>query len=125
MGEEAGDKSEEPTPHKLREARKKGQIAKSKEITTAVLVLVSFWVFKSTAAKDWMELVAYTNAIFTSIPNVPDQFEFANIMDLYMRSLLVMSSKSSRKRMMLPLKSRRRQSFLPVPGDARKPRPHI
>jgi flagellar biosynthetic protein FlhB len=90
MGEEAGDKSEEPTPHKLREARKKGQVAKSKEITTAVLVFVSFWVFKSTAAKDWMELVSYTNAVFNSIPTVPDQFEFANIMDLYWRSLWVM-----------------------------------
>ena len=28
MGEDSGDKTEEPTPHKIREARKKGQIAK-------------------------------------------------------------------------------------------------
>ena len=28
MGEEGGDKSEEPTPHRMREAREKGQVAK-------------------------------------------------------------------------------------------------
>ena len=39
MGEDSGDKSEEPTPHKLREARKKGQIAKSKEFTSGSLNL--------------------------------------------------------------------------------------
>ena len=26
MGEQGGDKSEEPTPHRLREAREKGQV---------------------------------------------------------------------------------------------------
>lgn len=51
MGESSGDKSEAPTPHKLREARKKGQVVKSKEITTAFLVLVSYNVLKSNASK--------------------------------------------------------------------------
>ncbi|MDR1323875.1 MAG: EscU/YscU/HrcU family type III secretion system export apparatus switch protein, partial [Candidatus Margulisbacteria bacterium] len=39
MGEESGDKTEEPTPHKLQELRKKGQVAHSKEISTAVLLI--------------------------------------------------------------------------------------
>ena len=46
MGEDSGDKTEEPTPHKIREARKKGQIAKSQEITSAIMLLVSFYTFK-------------------------------------------------------------------------------
>ena len=45
MGEDSGEKTEEPTPHKLREARKKGQIAKSQEITSAVMLFVSFYTF--------------------------------------------------------------------------------
>ena len=32
MGEDSSDKTEEPTPSKLRDARKKGQIAKIKKI---------------------------------------------------------------------------------------------
>ncbi|MEK9726745.1 MAG: flagellar biosynthesis protein FlhB [Candidatus Margulisiibacteriota bacterium] len=47
MGEDSGDKTEEPTPHKIREARKKGQIAKSQEFTSAIMILVSFYTFKA------------------------------------------------------------------------------
>ena len=43
MGEDSGEKTEEPTPHKLREARKKGQIGKSKDVTTIVLLITSFY----------------------------------------------------------------------------------
>lgn len=69
MGESAGDKSEEPTPHKLREARKKGQVAKSREFTSAVLVIASFMVFKSFAVKIWMQLVEFMRFILEQIPN--------------------------------------------------------
>ncbi|MCB9640378.1 MAG: flagellar biosynthesis protein FlhB [Myxococcales bacterium] len=40
----SGDKTEEPTEHKLREARKKGQIAKSQDITAAAIFLIGFLV---------------------------------------------------------------------------------
>jgi type III secretion protein U len=36
------DKTEPPTPKKLRDARKKGQVAKSKEVSSAALLTVSF-----------------------------------------------------------------------------------
>lgn len=31
MGEDSGDKTEEPTPHKIREARKRGKLQKAKK----------------------------------------------------------------------------------------------
>ncbi|MCK6509029.1 type III secretion system export apparatus subunit SctU [Myxococcota bacterium] len=40
----SGDKTEEPTEHKLREARKKGQIAKSQDIIAAAIFLIGFLV---------------------------------------------------------------------------------
>lgn len=40
----SGDKTEEPTEHKLREARKKGQLAKSQDINAAAIFLVGFFV---------------------------------------------------------------------------------
>ena len=33
---DAGDKTEKPTPKKLEDARKKGDVAKSREVTSAV-----------------------------------------------------------------------------------------
>ena len=36
---EAGDKTEEPTPHRLREARRKGQVFKSMELNSAVNII--------------------------------------------------------------------------------------
>ena len=41
MGDDSGEKTEEPTPTKIREARKKGQIAKSKDMTSAILLVIS------------------------------------------------------------------------------------
>ena len=46
MAEQGGDKTEEPTPHKLREAREKGQVAKSREITVAFVLLLSYFLFR-------------------------------------------------------------------------------
>ncbi len=43
----AGEKTEAPTPRRRQEARKKGQVAKSMEVSTALVLLGSFWVLKS------------------------------------------------------------------------------
>ena len=49
MGEDSGDKTEEPTPTKLKDARKKGQIAKSQDMTAAIMLFISFYTFKGFA----------------------------------------------------------------------------
>ncbi len=64
MGEDSGDKTEEPTPHKLREARKKGQIAKSQEITSAVMLIVSFYTFSITGPMMLDRLSSHTTMVF-------------------------------------------------------------
>jgi len=68
MGESGGDKTEEPTPHRLREAREKGQVAKSKEITTAVLLLLTYFLFRYLGPFMWTNLFGMTVAIFQLIP---------------------------------------------------------
>jgi type III secretion YscU/HrpY family protein len=40
MSQDSGDKTEKPTPKKLQDARKKGEVPKSKEITSTLLLLV-------------------------------------------------------------------------------------
>ena len=39
MGGQDSDKTEEPTEHKLQEARKKGQVMKSQEVISTCLLL--------------------------------------------------------------------------------------
>jgi len=68
LGESSGDKSEEPTPHRLREARKKGQIAKSKEITVAIVLLLSYSMLKYFGARIWINLTETVTVILLLIP---------------------------------------------------------
>ena len=65
---EGGDKSEEPTPHRLREAREKGQVAKSREITVAVVLLLSYFLFRYLGEFMWQNLTEMARAIFDLIP---------------------------------------------------------
>lgn len=67
MGEDSSDKTEEPTPSKLRDARKKGQIAKSQEITSAIMLLVSFYSFKLFGPMILNRIASHTTMIFNLI----------------------------------------------------------
>src|SRR3989339_325190 len=79
MGDQGGDKTEEPTPHRLREAREKGQVAKSKEITTAVLLLLSYVLFRYMGEFMWKELAGMAVALFNMVPHVANEFSLAMI----------------------------------------------
>lgn len=46
FADEGADKTEEATPKKLSDARKEGQVAKSQEVTTAVMLLALFVILK-------------------------------------------------------------------------------
>jgi flagellar biosynthetic protein FlhB len=41
MAEQDGDKKHDPTPHKLEEARKKGQVAKSQDLAASLVLLIA------------------------------------------------------------------------------------
>lgn len=68
MAAEEGDKTEEPTPHKLSEARKKGQVAYSREINVALVMLTAFMTFKYLALSFWQRLLAMAAYFFEEIP---------------------------------------------------------
>ncbi|MBT5953249.1 flagellar biosynthesis protein FlhB [bacterium] len=87
MGDDSGEKTEEPTPHKMREARKKGQIAKSKEITGAVLMIVAFAIFKATAKSMWDRIANLSNYTFGQIP---EEFSAATV-GVLLRYVLITS----------------------------------
>lgn len=56
MSEHAGEKTEQPTPKKLEEALKKGQVARSAEIQTAFALLAGLAVLSMTGRGLWQQL---------------------------------------------------------------------
>lgn len=74
MGEQGGDKSEDPTPHRLREAREKGQVAKSREITVAFVLLLAYTCFKYLGQYMMKNLTDTARIIYQLIPEASNNF---------------------------------------------------
>ena len=73
FAEEAGDKTEEPTTKKLEDARKKGQVAKSKELTNAVELIALFVALKVTIESFGTGLLNTFEGYYKFIPDVVKQ----------------------------------------------------
>ena len=67
MGDE--DKQFDATPHKLEQARKEGQVVKSKDFSTAVSLLVLFSVIFGLAPFIWNQIVQVFTLLYEQIPN--------------------------------------------------------
>lgn len=55
-------KTEQPTPRRLQEARKKGQVAKSRDLSAAIIlmaVILLFYIARATALASWQEQLAW------------------------------------------------------------------
>jgi flagellar biosynthetic protein FlhB len=61
----SGDKTEEPTPKKLQDARKKGQVAKSQDLSGAVLFIIGFGVLGATVTGVGIKMQEYFRTAFT------------------------------------------------------------
>ena len=64
MADQSGEKTEEATPHKLREARKKGQVAKSQDFTTGIVFALSVAVLMITLPQISSDLQAFVKRCF-------------------------------------------------------------
>jgi flagellar biosynthetic protein FlhB len=75
VSEDSGEKTEEATGHKLSQAREKGQVPKSMEISTAVVLLAAIGVLFVLGPYGWQRLVRLMNYImnetvaFEATPN--------------------------------------------------------
>ncbi len=64
---EGGDKTEEPTDKKRRDARKKGQVAKSQELNTAFVLLIGFFILKILWEYIYENIAGYATYIFSHL----------------------------------------------------------
>ena len=63
----SGEKTEDPTPKKLRDARKKGQVAKSKEVSSTagiIAVVVIIWSLSDWYVQMFQELMLYPSQFY-------------------------------------------------------------
>lgn len=62
----SGEKTEEATPKKKRDAREKGQVFQSKEINTAIVLMAIFFGLKVFGNYMFNSLLGFTNTIYTN-----------------------------------------------------------
>ncbi len=67
--QDSGDKQFDATPHKLREAHKKGQVFKSKDITQLVTFMVGFFMIYYLSGFIWQRFAELFNSLWTQIPH--------------------------------------------------------
>lgn len=90
-----GEKTEKATPKKLRDARKKGQIAKSQDLPSAFTFIVSMWVILGTSVALYHYLGDFVIAAFKKIPegdlgNTIVGFFYEGIRVIFLASMPVM-----------------------------------
>ena len=66
--EDVGDKQFDATPHKLKEAQKKGQVFKSKDLTQLITFIVGFFMIYYGAPFIWYNFSRLFKSIWTQIP---------------------------------------------------------
>lgn len=70
-----GEKTEEPTSKKLEDARKEGQVAKSKEIANAFGILSLFLIMKLYVGKLGTGMTEYFSAVYNRIPEIARMYD--------------------------------------------------
>jgi flagellar biosynthetic protein FlhB len=71
MAERAGEKTEKPTPRKLEDAVKKGQIPRSAEVQTVFVLMAGLITMKFMGGGAWKQLVGAQTAVLGHLHEVP------------------------------------------------------
>jgi flagellar biosynthetic protein FlhB len=87
MSDEAGEKSEQPTAKKLEEALKNGQIPKSAEIQTVVVVFAGMWAIRKYGAELWRNLYQVFEGVLGHLHDI--RLDFDALPDLALKSALM------------------------------------
>lgn len=70
-----GEKTEQPTSKKLSDARKEGQVAKSKEIANAFSLLAVFVIMKLYVGEMGFGMMEYFSGVYNQIPDVAQMYD--------------------------------------------------
>ena len=91
-----GEKTEEPTSKKLKDARKEGQVARSQELGNAVSLIMVFFIiriFGRLMGKNFLEMFNYVYTIIPDFIKLPDGFvpkrDFAGLMNTIILRMVI------------------------------------
>lgn len=89
----AGEKTEAPTPRKQEEARKKGQVAHSREVDSAIVLLAVIGVFRFSGPYMWHGLESMTLDTWAHLGRNPLSIELTSEVGLHLmgRSVLLLA----------------------------------
>ena len=87
FADDGGEKTEEPTGKKLSDARNKGQVAKSQELSAAFILFVGFWAMKVLGAHIYREIAGYTAYIFGNLNTTVDT---ETVMRLFLSIVMIL-----------------------------------
>lgn len=83
------EKTERATPKRRREAREKGQVAKSREIISAVLLLLIFWCLKVLSGFIYDSLTFIITKFLTIFSNAEELYKAPNIYGIFIQSIWI------------------------------------
>jgi len=77
------EKTEKPTPRRRSEARKKGQVFQSRELSNAIMMISLFSGLKALGNNIYFELERYARRILTEYPKIEDLFSLNALSKLF------------------------------------------
>lgn len=91
MSEDKDSKTEDATPKRRQEARQKGQILKSKEVNTAVLILMSAYALNWSGAFMYKTIFKYIQMTYFEMPWIAEHFTKADLFNYGVKSVQIMA----------------------------------
>ncbi len=86
-----GEKTEPATPKRRREMREKGQIPRSRELVTSVMLLIAFWSMKLLAGSVVKDLMMAVRTFLSFPGDIDSQFAGNSIMQVYLKCLIIVA----------------------------------
>lgn len=81
------EKTEKATPKRRREAREKGQVARSREVVSAVLLLLMFWCIKILSGYIYDRLTYIISRFLTIFTDVDSLYEASNLRNMFIQCI--------------------------------------
>ena len=89
-GPGGGDKTEKATPKKRREARKKGQVFQSREISTAMVLMFVFIALRIFGSNIYNQIIDFSRKVFTEYPEIEDLYMPDILLRIYTDAVIVL-----------------------------------
>lgn len=84
-----GEKTEPATPKRRQELRQKGQVPRSKELTTSLILLISFWSMKLLSGYIFKDILALLRSFLSFPKDMDSRFSNENIMQMFLQVMLI------------------------------------